>query len=162
MKVSSEVIEISLYVLCSVHNGALMERGRTCGFQNLVGTSVHGGHNLPPLVEKGLWQLPKFGGDQSPCPHVHWRAWNEDFSHRNNSLVQNPLSLWTWGHGDWFPPSFGSPLNPFSTKRADYAHPVLMSPPSFESHRRAWNEDFSRRTNSLVQNPLILAIIMRY
>ena len=39
------------------------------------------------------------------------------------------------GHGDWSPPSFGSHLNPFLTMGKDYAHHILMSPPSFESHR---------------------------
>ena len=33
-----------------------------CGFQNLVWTPVQCGHNLPPLVEVGLTDLPKSGG----------------------------------------------------------------------------------------------------
>ena len=39
---------------------------RACGFQNLLGTLVYGGHNLPHLVGIGLRWLPKLGGDQSP------------------------------------------------------------------------------------------------
>ena len=41
-------------------------------------------------------------------------------------------------------PSFGSHLNPIPTRGgADYAHHILKSPPSFESHRNAcdWFED---------------------
>ena len=34
-------------------------------------------------------------------------------------------------------PSFGSYTNPISTRGADYANPILVSTPSFESHRRA-------------------------
>ena len=45
--------------------------------------------------------------------------------------------LWACGRGDVSTPSFGSHLNPISTRGADYAHSILMSPPSFESHRRA-------------------------
>jgi len=44
------------------------------------------------------------------------------------------------GRGDVSTPSFGSPLTPISTMGGgggDYAYPILMSPPSFESHRRA-------------------------
>ena len=47
---------------------------RACGFQNLVGTWVYGGHNLPPLVGIGLRWLPKLGVDTSPRPHAHRRA----------------------------------------------------------------------------------------
>ena len=40
---------------------------------------------------------------------------------------------------DWSQPSFGSHLNPYSSLGgADYAHNLLMSPPSFKSHRRPW------------------------
>ena len=38
-----------------------------------------------------------------------------------------------------------SHLNPISTKGADYAHPILMSPLSFESHRCAWEWTFVHR-----------------
>ena len=48
---------------------------RACGFQNLVWTPVQCGHNLPPLVEIGLGQLPKLGVDMSPHPHAHRPAW---------------------------------------------------------------------------------------
>ena len=34
-------------------------------------------------------------------------------------------------------PVFGQTVNPISTMGADYAHPILVSTPSFESHRRA-------------------------
>ena len=37
---------------------------RASGFQNLVGTTVYGWHNLPPLIEKGLRWLPKL------CVHI--------------------------------------------------------------------------------------------
>ena len=46
--------------------------------------------------------------------------------------------LWACGCGDVSTPSFGSHLNPISTRGADYAHSILVSTPSFESHRRAW------------------------
>ena len=39
-----------------------------CGFQNLVGTSVYGGHTLSPLGTIGLRKKPKHGGDQPPFP----------------------------------------------------------------------------------------------
>ena len=41
------------------------------------------------------------------------------------------------GRGDVSTPSFGSHPNPISTRGADYAHPIIVSTPSFESHRRA-------------------------
>ena len=44
------------------------------GFQNLEGTSVYGGNNLPPLVGIGLRWLPKLDVDTSPRPHAHRRA----------------------------------------------------------------------------------------
>ena len=44
---------------------------RARGFQNLVGTTVYGGHNLPPLIGEGLRWLPKLCVDTSPCPHSH-------------------------------------------------------------------------------------------
>ena len=47
---------------------------RACGFQNLVGTLVHGGHNLPHPVGIGLRWLPKLGGDQSSRPYAHRHA----------------------------------------------------------------------------------------
>ena len=47
---------------------------RAYGFQNLVGTSVYGGHDMPPLVGIGLRWLPKLGVDTSPRPHAHRRA----------------------------------------------------------------------------------------
>ena len=37
-----------------------------CGFQNLVGKSVNGGQNLPPLVRIGLRWLSKLGVPMSP------------------------------------------------------------------------------------------------
>ena len=46
--------------------------------------------------------------------------------------------LWACGCRDVSTPSFGSHLNPIWTRGADYAHPVLVFTPSFESHRRAW------------------------
>ena len=49
---------------------------RACGFQNLVGTSVYGGHNLSPLGTIGSRWKPKHGGDQSPCPQM--LLWNLD------------------------------------------------------------------------------------
>ena len=47
---------------------------RAGGFQNLVGTSVYGGHNLPLLEGIGLRWLSKLGVDKSPRPHAHKRA----------------------------------------------------------------------------------------
>ena len=52
-------------------------------------------------------------------------------------LVHDQARLWACGRGDVSTPSFGSHLNPISTRGADYAHPILVSTPSFESHRRA-------------------------
>ena len=38
------------------------------------------------------------------------------------------------------PTKFRQPPQPYSNQGgADYAHHILMSPPSFESHRRAWS-----------------------
>ena len=45
--------------------------------------------------------------------------------------------LWACGRGDVSTPSFGSHLNPISTRGADYAHSTLVSTQSFESHRCA-------------------------
>ena len=45
--------------------------------------------------------------------------------------------LLAYGCGDVSTPSFVSHLNTISTKGADYAHPILVSTLSFESHRRA-------------------------
>ena len=45
--------------------------------------------------------------------------------------------VWACGRGDVSTPSFGRHLNPILTRGADYAHHILMSRPSFESHRRA-------------------------
>ena len=36
--------------------------------------------------------------------------------------------LWACGRGDMSTPSFGSNLNPISTKGADYAHPIFWCP----------------------------------
>ena len=43
------------------------------------------------------------------------------------------------GRGDVSTPSFGSHPNPISTRGAGYAHPILVSTPGFESHRRWGN-----------------------
>ena len=50
--------------------------------------------------------------------------------------VESSISRRVFGHGDWYPPSFGSHLsNPISTEGgADYAHPILMSPPTFRTN----------------------------
>ena len=52
---------------------------RACGFQNLVGTLVYGGHNLSPLVGIGLSWLPKFGVDTSQGPYAHRHACCSNF-----------------------------------------------------------------------------------
>ena len=55
------------FPVCTVRRGALMEPRRTSGFQNLVGTSVQGGHTLSPC-----WERVK-GGRQNlvgTSPHV--------------------------------------------------------------------------------------------
>ena len=44
--------------------------------------------------------------------------------------------LWAFGRGDMSTLSFGSHLS--QPEGADYAHPILVSTPSSESHRRAW------------------------
>ena len=41
---------------------------RVCGFQNLLGTSVYGGHTLSLLGTIGLRWKPKQGGDHLRCP----------------------------------------------------------------------------------------------
>ena len=55
---------------------------RACGFPNLVGTSVYGGHNLPPppLVGIGLRWLPELGVDTSPRPYAHRRACSSEIT----------------------------------------------------------------------------------
>ena len=58
------------------------------------------------------------------------------FSSRPNMPIQ--ARLWACGRGDMSTSSFGIYLNPISTRGAAYAHPILMSTQSFESHRRAW------------------------
>ena len=50
------------------------------------------------------------------------------------------VRLWACGRGDVSTPSFDSHLNPIPTRGADYAHHILMSTPSFESHRHACSE----------------------
>ena len=50
-------------------------------------------------------------------------------------LSSSGARLWAWGHGNWSPPSFGSHLNPIPNWGTDYAHQILMFPPSFKSHR---------------------------
>ena len=37
-------------------------------------------------------------------------------------------SRWALAH-----PEFGSSVNPITTRRADYAHPITASPPGFEN-----------------------------
>ena len=50
----------------------------------------------------------------------------------------NPIFRRACGHGDMSTPSFDSHINPISTRGADYAHPILVFTPCFESQRRAW------------------------
>ena len=70
--------------LLDCQNSQLVVHGRRAyGFQNLVWTRVQGGHNLPPLVEIGLRQMPKLGVDVSPRPHAHRLAWV------NKTLIQS-------------------------------------------------------------------------
>ena len=53
----------------------------------------------------------------------------------SGKLILTQVRLWACGHGGVSTPSFGSHLNPISTMGSDYAHPILVSTPSFESHR---------------------------
>ena len=46
--------------------------------------------------------------------------------------------LWAWGREDWSHQVLVATLTLFQPGGADYAHHILMSPPSFESNRRAW------------------------
>ena len=59
----------------------------------------------------------------------------EWFKYTSRSYMQ--ARLWACGRGDMSTPCFGSHLNPISTRGEDYAHPILVSTSSFESHRRA-------------------------
>jgi hypothetical protein len=54
--------------------------------------------------------------------------------------THSQVRLWACGHGDISTSSFGSHLNPISTRGADYVHPILVSTPSFERHRRTCRE----------------------
>ena len=63
---------------------------------------------------------------------------------RRRSAIQAHLS--SCGRGDVSTTSFGSYLNSILTRGADYPHPILVSTPSFESHRCACNpQDTSPR-----------------
>ena len=61
----------------------------------------------------------------------------ERFKRFKRSRAGSQARLWACGRGDVSTPSFGSHLNPILTRGADYALPILVSTPSFESHRRA-------------------------
>ena len=94
------------------------------------------------MVRRNLDHLPTFNQSQDSrpvmifCCIVHsghdsaWHFWSK-FSCSGRRVC---------GHGDienWSPTSFKGHFYPISTRgRADYANPILMSPPSFESHRR--------------------------
>ena len=52
----------------------------------------------------------------------------------------NQACLWACGRGDVSTPSFGSHLNPIPTRGAYFAHRILVSPPSYESYRRACSQ----------------------
>ena len=54
-------------------------------------------------------------------------------------ITATQARLWACGFGDVSTLSFGSHLNPILTRGggANYAHRILVSTPSFESHRRA-------------------------
>ena len=45
-----------------------------------------------------------------------------------NRLFLQQARLWACGRGDMSTPSFGSHLNPISTRGADYAHPIYWCP----------------------------------
>jgi hypothetical protein len=53
---------------------------------------------------------------------------------QNMLILWCQARLWACGRGDTSTPSFGIYLNPISTN----ALPILISTPSFESHRRGW------------------------
>ena len=72
------------------------------------------------------------------------------------------------GRGDVSTPSFGNHLNPILTRGADYAHPILVSTPSFESHRRAcsvtkirtfYKTNFNRLVEMVVQKVEIIVAL---
>ena len=73
-----------------------------CGFQNLVGTSVYGEHNLSPLVRIGFKWLPKLG---AMC-HVHGlRTPNEGILSKiseklgrcgRQNMLRLDLKIWEW------------------------------------------------------------------
>ena len=74
----------------------------------------------------------------------HSNLWLLSWGCKRQQLIAIPESLhvsqeclWACGRGDVSTPSFGSYLNPISTRRADYAHLILVSTPSLKSHRRA-------------------------
>ena len=76
----------------------------------------------------------------SLSPHVEERSEKNSISElieiENKSYVRFPKdfifvgtdALWACGRGDVSTPSFGSHLNPISTREADYAHPIYVCP----------------------------------
>ena len=46
------------------------------GFLRVGGQVVMGGDNVSPLVEIGLTDLPKSGGEIAPTAPLHLRPWN--------------------------------------------------------------------------------------
>ena len=54
-------------------------------------------------------------------------------------MLATQARLWACGRGDVPTPRFGSRLLAlFQSGETYHAHRILMSPPSYESHRRAW------------------------
>ena len=89
-----------------------------------------------------------------------WIIWNA-----NSMPAQMQARLWACGLGDMSMPSFGIYLNPISTRGgADYAHPILMSTPSFESHRRTWNVHVvhCRNRDSSLQNFYTITLLLSH
>ena len=72
---------------------------------------------------------------------------------RSDAKQQLQARLWAWGRGDQSTPSLAATLTLLQPGGADYAHQILMSPPNFESHKRAWilSNYFCRNIYSGVQ-----------
>ena len=67
-----------------------------------------------------------------------------------------PVGMWTWGH------ALAATLILSQPGVADYAHPILVSTPSFESHRRAcWTRLKTGKSHHAIHSFLIHWMVVR-
>ena len=116
-----------------------------------AGTGGARGATGPPIFGRPVNPIPIMGGRFCPpftsgTPNVFHLPASLLFVAFSNCIILCQIyetcqaRLWACGRGDMSAPIFGSYPNPISTRGrggADYAHPILMFTPSFESHRRA-------------------------